>query len=153
MSPSLPPSLSPSLIPQGLDQQAAVDAACARVLSLLYPSSSLAETPPSFASSPSSSSSSSAPAEEASEKKVRAEEKGEGGREEGLDTSFDYTKARKIDRLQCQDIMEGIFEVRSLLPSLPTSLPPFRHSLNCSFICTGFHGAQGRWSRGVRRLH
>ena len=29
----------------------------------------------------------------------------------GVDRVFDYTKSRKIDRLQCQDIMGKIFEV------------------------------------------
>jgi hypothetical protein len=30
----------------------------------------------------------------------------------GLDHSFDYTKSRRIERLQCQDIMTDIFQVR-----------------------------------------
>jgi hypothetical protein len=34
----------------------------------------------------------------------------------GMDTSLDYTKSRKIDRLQCQDIIEHIFQV----PHLPS---------------------------------
>lgn len=70
----------------GLEQQPAIDQAVARLLSLLYPQGVKGAEGGALAALP-------VPAVEAL-----------GG------ASFDYTQSRKMDRLQCQDIMESVFE-------------------------------------------
>lgn len=77
----------------GLEQQAAIDQAVARLLSLLYLQG--VQGAAGGANGAGAGKLAVAPVEEAA----------------GLDTALlDYTKSRKIDRLQCQDIMAAVFE-------------------------------------------
>lgn len=74
----------------GLEQQPAIDQAVARLLSLLYPQGVQGQGAEGAEGA-------------AALLPVPAVEPLAGA-------SFDYTQSRKMDRLQCQDIMEGLFE-------------------------------------------
>jgi acyl-CoA carboxylase subunit beta len=77
----------------GLEQQPAIDQAVARLLSVLYPQGVKG-----------------AGGDKAGDKAKAGPLAVPAVEAAGLDTAFDYTKSRKMDRLQCQDIMEGVFE-------------------------------------------